>query len=185
MSSPYTIQQSSEMSGLSVKFIRRLKDAMPSLFASHTERGQANALLFDEEIIQVLKRIQSLKHRGRTLKQIRDEIAGYVKKKQSEESGGGEPMTISSQTSEPRDPLTGALKRENDLLRSQVSLLQELVRRAEERFDRLLPEGKISEKQSRPAFQLFLWLVEAVVVTVFASGFIFLVWFFAQKAFAL
>jgi len=62
-----------------------------------------------------------------------------------------------------------------------VTLLQTLLQKAEERFDRLLPEGKTQNTKS----QLLMWLVEAVVVTAFASGFIFLIWFFAQKAFRL
>jgi len=81
------------------------------------------------------------------------------------------------------------LERENTLLRSQVDLLQNLLRKAEERFDRLLPAATATPppppqaKRESLKAQLLLWLVEAVVVTAFASGFIFLIWFFAQKAF--
>src|SRR3989338_834837 len=87
MPSPYTIEQTAEASGLSVKFIRRLKAALPEYFERHTERGQSNALLFDEDMIEVLKRTKDLKNRGRTLQQIRDELAEISKKHQTDDAG--------------------------------------------------------------------------------------------------
>jgi len=84
------------------------------------------------------------------------------------------------------------------MLKSQVELLKHLLRKAEDRFDRLLPEpGKATAKVGQSGTnavqtkkegiksQLVLWLVEAVVVTAFAAGFIFMIWLFAQRAFAL
>ena len=194
MPAPYTIEETSQASGLSVKFIRRMKDALPQLFEKHTERGSANALLFDEGIIEILKRTQDLRNRGRTLRQIRDELSALAKgalKKQPNIEQTRQTDSAASPNLRPRDSntdLASILERENTLLRSQINLLQGLLQRAEERFDRLLPAGKplgnTPETQSLKS-QLLLWLVEAVVVTAFASGFIFLIWFFAQKAFRL
>ena len=186
MPAPYTIEQTADMSGLSVKFIRRMKEAMPPLFEKHTERGQSNALLFDEEIIEVLKRTASLKNRGRTLRQIRDElsaVANQVKEKEEPKSENTPDKAI--ETPEKPGVVQKALERENTMLLSQVTLLQTLLQKAEERFDRLLPQAT-ERKDMRPSMksQLLLWLVEAVVVTSFAAGFIFLIWLFAQRAFS-
>lgn len=214
MPAPYTIEQTAEASGLSIKFIRRLKAALPEYFEKHTERGQSNALLFDEEMLEVLKRTRDLKNRGRTLQQIRDELAHIALHHQggdaliverTEEGMHEEPSPVSLP-----HPMTEvvreSLNRENELLRSQVTLLQDLIRRAEERFDRLLPAASVEEtglRQGSPLrlsgfegqvggqvrqslkSQLLLWLVEAAVVTVFAAGFIFMIWLFAQRAFSL
>lgn len=179
MPAPYTIEQVASASGLSVKFVRRMKEALPQLFEKHTERGGANALLFDEAILEILKRTKELKNRGRTLQQIRDELSQFAKFPASSASAALPVLP---------DPFKAMLERENTLLRSQVDLLQNLLRKAEERFDRLLPAATApppppSPKQETLKSQLLLWLVEAVVVTAFASGFIFLIWFFAQKAF--
>lgn len=184
MPAPYTIEQTAEASGLSVKFIRRMKSALPELFSKHTERGQSNALLFDEEIIEVLKRTKQMKNRGRTLQQIRDELAALAGKEGESEEPKQEAISKEEKISD--DPLKQALDRENLLLRSQVNLLQTLLKKSEERFDRLLPAA--TEKESPKAgfkTQMVMWLVEAVVVTAFAAGFIFLIWLFAQKAFTL
>jgi len=187
MPSPYTIEQTAEASGLSIKFIRRLKTALPEFFEKHTERGQSNALLFDEEILEVLKRTKDLKNRGRTLQQIRDELAEISKSYHAEKAEGYEP--VESTTVEQQSPGVGGegeyLKRENELLRSQVGFLQDLLRKAEERFDRLLPEAAGEGKKPSLKSQLLMWLVEAAVVTIFAAGFIFMIWLFAQKAFTL
>lgn len=221
MPAPYTIEQVADASGLSTKFVRRLRGALPRLFEKHTERGGANALLFDEAILEILKRTRELKNRGRSLKQMREELSALVGKEKN--ATRQDPHVIPNSTSpeflEERsayrgtrvwaaqhdiggyaergdDPMKAALERENALLRSQVDLLQNLLRKAEERFDRLLPmttasasdmqagttQGPSSKKENLKA-QLLLWLVEAVVVTTFATGFIFLIWFFAQKAF--
>jgi DNA-binding transcriptional MerR regulator len=194
MPSPYTIQESAQLTGLSVKFIRRLKDSLPLLFEKHTERGNANALLFDEEIIEVLRRVNDLKNRGKTLNQIRREMSQYVADKREEmeeniasitEAGiaddGDEFMNEllpPSQTMEVRH----ALERENSLLRSQVDLLQTLVRNAEQRFDRLLPEA--TERKSGWKTLVFNWVTEAAVVTALASAFIALFWYAAQNLFS-
>ncbi|HLC76373.1 MAG TPA: MerR family transcriptional regulator [Candidatus Peribacterales bacterium] len=187
MPAPYTIEQTAEASGLSIKFIRRLKVALPEFFEKHTERGQSNSLLFDEEILEVLKRTKDLKNRGRTLQQIRDELAEISKSYHEEKTHGSDsvlpppaPLGTEVQSGEGE-----YLKRENDLLRSQVGLLQDLLRKAEERFDRLLPEASVEGKKQSLKGQLLMWLVEAAVVTVFAAGFIFMIWLFAQKAFTL
>lgn len=180
MPAPYTIEQTAEVSGLSVKFIRRMKEALPGLFEKHTERGPSNALLFDEQMVEILKRTRDLRSRGRTLQQIRDELAALPRKNTEETPPTELPPELVQEVSSTSDVVRGALERENTLLRSQVSLLQTLLQKAEERFDRLLPEAKPQTAKS----QLLLWLVEAVVVTAFASGFIFLIWFFAQKAFS-
>lgn len=201
------------MSGLSIKYIRRLKSSMPKLFDRHTDRGQNNAILFDEEIIETMKRMREMKNRGKTLAQIRNEIL-QVAKREQEKRSQEEPKanlenenTESSEISEtstvqginiPKVPVTKMLQRENDMLKSQVELLKHLLKKAEERFDRLLPEpGKTSsklgqtdtnqEKTKKMGFktQMFMWLVEAVVVTAFATGFIFMIWLFAQRAFSL
>ena len=188
MPSPYTIEQTADMSGLSVKFIRRMKEAMPQLFEKHTERGQSNALLFDEEIVEVLKRTASLKNRGRTLRQIRDELSARATEQKEKERS--EEVAISpdkaGETSEKAGIIEKSLERENTLLRSQLSLLQTLLQKADERFDRLLPQATES-KEKKPSMksQMLMWLVEAVVVTSFAAGFIFLIWLFAQRAFSL
>jgi DNA-binding transcriptional MerR regulator len=204
MPSPYTIEQTAEASGLSVKFIRRLKNALPEFFEKHTERGQSNALLFDEEILEVLKRTKDLKNRGRTLQQIRDELAMVAAKRtleierppaattggtsvsgvQTEEEMAHHQPARPAAASSSSDGIKQSLTRENELLRSQLDLLQMLLRKAEERFDRLLPEATQEKKQSLKS-QLLMWIVEAVVVTVFAAGFIFMIWLFAQKAFTL
>ena len=195
MPSPYTIEQTAQASGLSVKFIRRLKTALPEYFERHTERGQSNALLFDEEMLEVLKRTKDLKNRGRTLQQIRDELAHVALHHQTSTApvmenakegipGESSPAPARQVTEVVRD----SLNRENELLRSQVTLLQDLLRKAEERFDRLLPaagEGMRNAPKQNLKSQLLLWLVEAAVVTVFAAGFIFMIWLFAQKAFQL
>ena len=199
MPAPYTIEETSHASGLSVKFIRRMKDALPQLFEKHTERGPANALLFDEGMVEILKQTRNLRNRGRTLRQIRDELSalarGVTEKQANVGQTGETPGTATAQVEEQSDSLVrgrtdfaSLLERENTLLRSQVNLLQGLLQRAEERFDRLLPAGKppgMIPEQPGLKSQLLLWLVEAVVVTAFASGFIFLIWFFAQKAFRL
>jgi DNA-binding transcriptional MerR regulator len=204
MPSPYTIDEASAASGLSVKFIRRMKEALPVLFEKHTERGAANALLFDETILEVLKQTRELRSRGRTLQQIRDELASLSGKSDAKEKSRGEGesnastgLSTGSEGKEGRNDSLGettkaSLERENVLLRSQVTLLQTLLQKAEERFDRLLPARTKSTEETTPMMekgpnmksQLLLWLVEAVVVTAFASGFIFLIWFFAQKAFS-
>ena len=187
MPSPYTIEQTAEASGLSIKFIRRLKVALPEFFEKHTERGQSNALLFDEEILEVLKRTKDLKNRGRTLQQIRDELAEVSKSYHAEKADGHVHME-SAPVEQQSKEMSGEgeyLKRENDLLRSQVGLLQDLLRKAEERFDRLLPEASGDGKKQSLKSQLLMWLVEAAVVTIFAAGFIFMIWLFAQKAFTL
>ena len=192
MPSPYTIEQTAEASGLSVKFIRRLKAALPEYFERHTERGQSNALLFDEEMLEVLKRTKDLKNRGRTLQQIRDELAHVALHHQTSTApvmenakegipGESSPAPARQVTEVVRD----SLNRENELLRSQVTLLQDLLRKAEERFDRLLPAASGGQVKQNLKSQLLLWLVEAAVVTVFAAGFIFMIWLFAQKAFQL
>src|SRR3989344_7709675 len=181
MPAPYTIEQTAEASGLSIKFIRRLKTALPEFFEKHTERGQSNALLFDEEILEVLKRTKDLKNRGRTLQQIRDELAEISKSYHAEKAGDhepAEPATVEQQGAE----MSGEgeyLKRENELLRSQVGFLQDLLRKAEERFDRLLPEGGSEVRKQSLKSQLLMWLVEAAVVTIFAAGFILMIWLFA------
>ena len=188
MPSPYTIDQAASASGLSVKFIRRMKEALPVLFEKHTERGAANALLFDETILEVLKQTRELRSRGRTLQQIRDELASLPGKTGETEEGRGETEGSNDSLGE---TTKASLERENVLLRSQVTLLQTLLQKAEDRFDRLLPARTKSTEETTPVMekgpnmksQLLLWLVEAVVVTAFASGFIFLIWFFAQKAF--
>jgi DNA-binding transcriptional MerR regulator len=149
------------------------------------ERGAANALLFDETILEVLKQTRELRSRGRTLQQIRDELASLSGKTEKTEQSRGSAETTFGETTK------ASLERENTLLRSQVTLLQTLLQKAEERFDRLLPARTKSTEETTPVMekgpnmksQLLLWLVEAVVVTSFASGFIFLIWFFAQKAF--
>ena len=194
MPAPYTIEETSQASGLSVKFIRRMKDALPQLFEKHTERGSANALLFDEGMIEILKQTRDLRNRGRTLRQIRDELSTLAKGVTEKQTNLGktsqtDPISSPTPTQTPsHSDFASLLERENTLLRSQVHLLQNLLQKAEERFDRLLPAGKplgnTPESQSLKS-QLLLWLVEAVVVTAFASGFIFLIWFFAQKAFRL
>lgn len=187
MPSPYTIEQTAEASGLSIKFIRRLKTALPEYFEKHTERGQSNSLLFDEEILEVLKRTKDLKNRGRTLQQIRDELAEISKSYHAEIGQGSVTPDPSPVTPEAHSGNGEGeyLKRENDLLRSQVGLLQDLLRKAEERFDRLLPEASNDGKKQSLKGQLLMWLVEAAVVTVFAAGFIFMIWLFAQRAFTL
>ena len=194
MPAPYTIEQTSDLSGLSVKYIRRLKSALPRLFEKHSNRGKSNAILFDESIIEILKRTKALKDRGRTLQQIRDEmmeVAKHNKEKaeKGERAGKAERLSGSGdviEVGEGNKVVTKSLNRENELLRSQVDLLQMLLRKAEERFDRLLPEGKIGEpKKESVKSQMIMWLVEAVVVTAFAAGFIFMIWLFAQKAFEL
>jgi DNA-binding transcriptional MerR regulator len=163
-----------------------MKEALPSLFEKHTERGPSNALLFDEGMIEILKRTRDLRSRGRTLQQIREELAALPREaeegsvQEGKEGKTTEPLVIEKMDIQ-SDGLRAALERENTLLRSQVTLLQTLLQKAEERFDRLLPEGKTQNAKS----QLLMWLVEAVVVTAFATGFIFLIWFFAQKAFRL
>ncbi|HLD08255.1 MAG TPA: MerR family transcriptional regulator [Candidatus Peribacterales bacterium] len=187
MPAPYTIEQTAEASGLSVKFIRRLKSALPEYFERHTERGQSNALLFDEDMIEVLKRTKDLKNRGRTLQQIRDELAEISKKHQTDDAGEQRDVKAAEAKSEIAAG-SGAgeyLVRENDLLRSQVNFLQDLLRKAEERFDRLLPEGGSEVRKQSLKSQLLMWLVEAAVVTIFAAGFIFMIWLFAQRAFTL
>jgi len=186
MPSPYTIEQTASASGLSVKFIRRMKEALPGLFEKHTERGPSNALLFDEGMIEILKRTRDLRSRGRTLQQIRDDLSALAESSVEEAAADVSPAKVeegsrTEQRVEVSIALKEAIERENTLLRSQVTLLQTLLQKAEERFDRLLPEGKTQNTKS----QLLMWLVEAVVVTAFASGFIFLIWFFAQKAFRL
>ena len=198
------------MSGLSIKYIRRLKSAMPKLFDQHTDRGQNNAILFDEEIIEVMKRMREMKNRGKTLAQIRNEIVQVAKREQDKkvqeeskanlenEAVENTETSVSTNENIPRVPVTKMLQRENDMLKSQVELLKHLLKKAEERFDRLLPEaGKGSsklgqtdtnqEKTKKMGFksQMFMWLVEAVVVTAFATGFIFMIWLFAQRAFSL
>ncbi len=191
MPSPYTIEQTADASGLSIKFIRRLKSALPELFEKHTERGQSNALLFDEEIIEVLKRTRDLKNRGRTLQQIRDELSEVAAKYtnvEQEKKSEFEPLAPSTPNEgapEESVIVTSSLERENELLRSQVSLLQELLKKAEDRFDRLLPAASTDGKRQNLKSQLLMWLVEAAVVTVFAAGFIFMIWLFAQRAFTL
>lgn len=214
MPSPYTIEQTADMSGLSIKFIRRLKAALPELFEKNTERGQSNALLFNEELVEVLKRTRELQNRGRTLQQIRDELASVagrpsdaqtpqqfsdtvvrqssdVQKEDIQLSEHGKQGSVAQEETPPSktDPLTpSSLRRENELLRTQVTFLQELIRRSEARFDRLLPSPIAANepmKKQGLKTQLLLWLVEAAVVTVFAAGFIFMIWLFAQKAFTL
>lgn len=198
MPAPYTIKQVSSASGLSVKFVRRMKEALPQLFEKHTERGSVNALLFDESILEVLKRTKELKNRGRTLKQIREELSALAGEGGMEGKVGIEGVedAVPFFSFEKHDPMKTMLERENVLLRSQVELLQGLLHKAEERFDRLLPTMTATSsaagttlqavpKRETLKSQLLLWLVEAVVVTAFASGFIFLIWFFAQKAFKL
>ena len=195
MPSPYTIEQTAEASGLSVKFIRRLKAALPEYFERHTERGQSNALLFDEEMLEVLKRTKDLKNRGRTLQQIRDELAHIALHRQESAAAttkNAEEGIHPEPSLSPQQPMVEgvreSLNRENELLRSQVTLLQDLLRKAEERFDRLLPaagEGSRTIPKQNLKSQLLLWLVEAAVVTVFAAGFIFMIWLFAQRAFSL
>lgn len=203
MPAPYTIEQTAEASGLSVKFIRRLKTALPEYFERHTERGQSNALLFDEDMVEVLKRTKDLKNRGRTLQQIRDELAHVASTFHPESEEVFAPKTQEEATTEhPKDAVSAghapsqsevvgirdSLNRENELLRSQVTLLQDLLRKAEERFDRLLPaagQGSGGLQKQTLKSQLLLWLVEAAVVTVFAAGFIFMIWLFAQRAFRL
>ena len=200
MPSPYTIEQTAEASGLSIKFIRRLKAALPELFAKHTERGQSNAILFDEEILEILKRTKDLKNRGRTLQQIRDELAQVAERHKVKEelakaeegsNATSEEEVQATQFASPMRKVSDtvvvqSLHRENEMLRSQVTFLQDLIRKAEARFDRLLPEatGENSRKSGMKS-QLMMWLVEAAVVTVFAAGFIFMIWLFAQRAFSL
>lgn len=192
MPAPYTIEQTAEVSGLSVKFIRRLKTALPEYFEKHTERGQSNALLFDEDMVEVLKRTKDLKNRGRTLQQIRDELSQIALHHREstapvlESTKEGMPEESSPSTSpQVTEVMRDSLNRENELLRSQVTLLQDLLRKAEERFDRLLPAASGDGKKQNLKSQLLLWLVEAAVVTVFAAGFIFMIWLFAQRAFQL
>ncbi len=205
MPAPYTIEQTAKASGLSSKFIRRLKTALPELFEKHTERGQSNSLLFDEEIVEVLKRTKSLKNKGRTLQQIRDELAHVAARHEVARHSRDVPRgTTDDQSSslqdsddslsspfaspirKPSDNLqTQSLKRENEMLHSQVSFLQEMVKRSEARFDRLLPEATASTPKKGIKSHLMMWLVEAAVVTVFAAGFIFMIWLFAQRAFSL
>ena len=162
-----------------------MKEALPGLFEKHTERGPSNALLFDEGMIEILKRTRDLRSRGRTLQQIRDDLSALAESSAEEPAADVSPAKVEEGSRTERVEVSIALKeaieRENTLLRSQVTLLQTLLQKAEERFDRLLPEGKTQNTKS----QLLMWLVEAVVVTAFASGFIFLIWFFAQKAFRL
>lgn len=205
MPAPYTIEQTAENSGLSTKFIRRLKTALPDLFEKHTERGQSNSLLFDEEIVEVLKRIKDLKNKGRTLQQIRDELAQVATRhkvalnsseapseKTDEQppdpqgSDDGTPSSFASPTKKRPDKYQNdSLRRENEMLRSQVDFLQEMVKRSEARFDRLLPEAAPGAPKKGIRSHLMMWLVEAAVVTVFAAGFIFMIWLFAQRAFSL
>ena len=193
MPAPYTIEQTAEVSGLSVKYIRRLKSALPRLFEKHSNRGKSNAILFDESIVEILKRTKDLRDRGRTLQQIRDELADVAQhnaekkeKTKKTETGSDSKGDVVLEVGEGGKVVTKSLERENTLLRSQVDLLQMLLRKAEDRFDRLLPEGKIGEtKKDSFKSQMILWLVEAVVVTAFAAGFIFMIWLFAQKAFEL
>ena len=141
MPSPYTIEQTAEASGLSVKFIRRLKTALPEYFERHTERGQSNALLFDEEMLEVLKRTKDLKNRGRTLQQIRDDLAHVALHHQ----GSTAPATESAKEGMPEESsptptrqvtevVRDSLNRENELLRSQVTLLQDLLRKTEKQI---------------------------------------------------
>lgn len=195
MPAPYTIEQTAKASGLSSKFIRRLKTALPELFEKHTERGQSNSLLFDEEIVEVLKRTKALKNKGRTLQQIRDELAHVAAKHVSNDSTDSDAKPDSKEGSS--SPFASAikkpsevyqsesLKRENEMLRTQVDFLQEMVKRSEARFDRLLPEATASAPKKGLRSHLMMWLVEAAVVTVFAAGFIFMIWLFAQRAFSL
>lgn len=199
MPAPYTIEQTAKASGLSSKFIRRLKTALPELFEKHTERGQSNSLLFDEEIVEVLKRTKALKNKGRTLQQIRDELATVARHSRDvprgsegspqpslQDSNDGLSSPFASPIKKPADEYQSeAIKRENEMLRSQVSFLQEMVKRSEARFDRLLPEATASTPKKGLRSHLMMWLVEAAVVTVFAAGFIFMIWLFAQRAFSL
>src|SRR3989338_10395712 len=123
MPSPYTIEQTASASGLSVKFIRRMKEALPGLFEKHTERGPSNALLFDEGMIEILKRTRDLRSRGRTLQQIRDELAALPRKNTEETPPTELPPELVQEVSSTSDVVRGALEREKTLLRSQVSLL--------------------------------------------------------------
>lgn len=166
---------------------------MPHLFEKHSNRGKSNAILFDESIVEILSRTKNLRDKGRTLQQIRNELT-EVAQHNAEKAVNADKADVSSsqkndvvlEVGEDGKFVAKSLERENTLLRSQVDLLQMLLRKAEDRFDRLLPEGKLGEgKKDSLKTQIILWLVEAVVVTVFAAGFIFMIWLFAQKAFNL
>jgi DNA-binding transcriptional MerR regulator len=203
MPAPYSIEETAAASGLSVKFIRRMRQTLPELFERYSERGAANALYFSEELLEVLKRTRQLRDRGRTLQQIRDEFGTIKEEEKQQQQGRGDTGREDmgererervKESTIPADPLQQVLERENELLRSQVTLLQHLLERADERFDRLLPAAQTSPPlppQQREGGRgdwrnaMLRGVAETAIVTLIASGSIFLLWFLMKKLLAL
>lgn len=142
MPAPYTIKETAQMSGLTVKFIRRLKEQLPSLFQEHTDRGNANALLFSETIVEILKQVALERNKGRTLRQIVRDLSPTPHQRESTAGmslgapvgEGGSPTSRESLASH-----LASLARENAFLKEQLTFFQKLLETSERRFERLLP----------------------------------------------
>jgi hypothetical protein len=76
MSPPYSIKEAASISGLSTKYIQRLRRVMPKLFETSSVRGKANKMLLTEEIVQVLKGVSVLKGKGKSLNEIAQSMMG-------------------------------------------------------------------------------------------------------------
>lgn len=150
------INELSTRTGFSVVFIRKCLDKLGDILLPHTQHGEFNRLLFDNNAIVLFDKIKQLKEDGLSLPEIRRKLekdlgtnsqTGSEKSEQTLEQGDTNSVTLQKfldlhlQVNEEKDKRIKEQKEASEIIRELEKKNEQLSWTM-----KLLPEGKTPEQ---------------------------------------